>query len=66
MLRDNKTKQQFSHVAVRNITCNHRVQINNDMIAFQLHCHILRKYREVAEAACAVTTTTTTICEPLL
>lgn len=65
MLRDNKTKQQFPHVAVRNITCNHRVQINNDMLAFQLHCRILRKYHEVAEAACAVTTTTTTIREPL-
>lgn len=65
MVRESKTEQQFSHVAVRNITCNHYVQINNDMIAFQLCYHILRKYHEVAEAVCAVTTATT-ICEPLL
>lgn len=63
MLRDNKLKQQFSHVAVRNFICSHQVQIYNDMIPFQLHCHTLKKYHEFAEGACVVTAK---ICDPLL
>lgn len=69
MLRDNKLKQRFSHVAIRSIICNHHVQINNEIISFQLYCHTLGKYHEFAKGACVVTTTTITttkICDPPL
>lgn len=64
MQRDKKPKLQFSHVAIRNLRCSHHVQINNDMILFQLHCHTLTKYHGFAQAC--VVTATARICDPLL
>lgn len=64
MQRDKEPKQQFSLVAVRNFICSHHVQINNDVIPFQLHCHTLRKYYGFAQAC--VVTATARICDPLL